>query len=251
MAMTDQPPPPPLATVTKSNAGKASRPTSVLIRPWPKVVFFYPTAVVALLLWFYSLLKGEIGSTSGVPGLGNFFLVVFFVNLLVFSFDFSRIKTITIVLALVAAVLALAWANTKWGVWQGLANLMAHIDVRMNTQFFGFLTGFFAFIYLLVLINTRFNYYEVNHREILHHHGYLGDITRVPTAGLHHNKEIYDVLEFLLLRSGRLIFFPAASRNAIVIDNVININLVEKRIKDLLSVVAVRELETHEGEESD
>jgi hypothetical protein len=32
------------------------------------------------------------------------------------------------------------------------------------------------------MINTRFNYYEVNTREILHHHGYLGDITRMPTS---------------------------------------------------------------------
>ena len=137
----------------------------------------------------------------------------------------------------------MAWANTKWGVWSGLAEVMGTINVRMNTQFFGFIAGIFALIFLLVLINTRFSYYEVNHREILHHHGYLGDITRVPTAGLTHNKEIYDVLEFLLLRSGRLIFYPASSRNAIVIDNVININKVESRIKEMLSVIAVRELD--------
>jgi hypothetical protein len=95
-------------------------------------------------------------------------------------------------------------------------------------------------VILLVLINTRFNYFEVNHLEILHHHGYLGDITRMPTQGLRLNKEIYDLLEYLLLRSGRLIFYPSTSREAIVIDNVINVNKVEERIKDLLSVVAVR-----------
>jgi len=249
--MTDQPPPTLNAPPVKAQHAKNNRSTSVLIRPWPKVVFFYPTAVVALLLWFCSLL-GETGSTTGVPGLGNFFLIVFCINLLVFSFDFSRIKSITILLGLIALALGLAWANTRWGVWEGLARLMGHIDVRMNTQFFGFLAGFFACVFLLVLINTRFNYYEVNHREILHHHGYLGDITRVPTAGLQHNKEIYDILEFLLLRSGRLIFFPASSRSAIVIDNVINVNQVEKRIKELLSVIAVRELEDHDaGEETD
>jgi hypothetical protein len=252
--MTDNPvpssAPSPAATKAGSPPASKGRPTSVLIRPWPKVIFFYPTAVVALLMWFYSLLKAE-GATTGVSGLGDVFLIVFFVNLLVFSFDFSRIKTITIVLGVVALALALAWANTAWGVWSWLAELWAKIDVRMNTQFFGFVAGFFAFIFLLVLINTRFSYYEVNHREILHHHGYLGDITRVPTAGLHHNKEIYDVLEFLLLRSGRLIFYPASSRNAIVIDNVINVNQVEGRIKELLSVIAVRELDENGHDEAD
>jgi len=253
-AMTEPTVPSPVPAPARSAGApsRSNRSTSVIIRPWPKVVFFYPTAVTALLMWFYSLLKGEVGSTTGVPGLGDAFLVVFFINLLVFSFDFSRIKSITIVLGLLALGLGLAWANTKWGVWEGLAELVALIDVRVNTQFFGFVAAFFALVFLLVLINTRFSYYEVNHREILHHHGYLGDITRVPTAGLHLNKEIYDVLEFLLLRSGRLIFYPASSRHAIVIDNVINVNRIEKRIKDLLSVIAVRELDVgNEGEEQD
>ncbi len=54
------------------------------------------------------------------------------------------------------------------------------------------------------------------------------------------NKEIYDMAEFLLLRSGRLIFVPASSKRAIVIDNVIQVNRVEVRVNDLLSHVAVR-----------
>lgn len=250
MSETPATSPGPAPAKTAPPQHKGARSHSVLIRPWPKVVFFYPTAVTALLMWFYSLLKEE-GSTTGVSGLGDAFLIVFFINLLVFSFDFSRIKSITIVLGVIALGLGLAWANTAWHVWADLARLWAHIDVRMNTQFFGFLAGFFAFIFLLVLINTRFNYYELNHREILHHQGYLGDITRVPTAGLSHNKEIYDVLEFLLLRSGRLIFYPSSSRNAIVIDNVVNVNQIEARIKDLLSVIAVREIEEGQSEESD
>ena len=230
-----------------SQPARPHRPNSVLIRPWPKVIFFYPTAVMALVAWFYSLLKGEVGSTTGVSGIGDIFAVVFFVNLLVFSFDFSRIKSITIVLGIIAVCLGLAWANTQWEVFSGLGTVLDKVDVRMNTQFFGFTSAFFAIIYLMVLINTRFSYYEVNHREILHHHGYLGDITRVSTAGVQVNKEIYDLLEFLLLRSGRLIFYPAASRNAIVIDNVLGVNRIESRIKDLLSVIAVREMHDDDG----
>jgi hypothetical protein len=54
------------------------------------------------------------------------------------------------------------------------------------------------------------------------------------------NKEIYDLAEYMLLRSGRLIFLPASSKRAVVIDNVAKVNLVEERVNDLLSVVAVR-----------
>ena len=93
---------------------------------------------------------------------------------------------------------------------------------------------------VIMLINTRFNYFEMNHREIIHHQGYLGDINRLPTTGLRLHKEISDIFEFLLLRSGRLIIYAQRGEQPIVIDNVIGVNRIEHRIKDLLSVVAVR-----------
>jgi hypothetical protein len=54
------------------------------------------------------------------------------------------------------------------------------------------------------------------------------------------NKEINDLVEFLLLRSGRLVFLPQSAREAIVIDNVIGVNRIEDEVKDLLSFMAVR-----------
>ena len=221
---------------------------SLIIRPWPKVVFLYPTFVMATICWIISMLS-ENGATTGVATIGNVFMIVFALNLLVFSFDFSRIKSITILISIVALVLGIGWANTQWGWFDGIKDILGMFDIRMNTQFYGTVSVFLAFILMLVFVNTRFNYYEINHRELLHHHGYLGDITRMPTAGLHVHKEIYDLMEYLLLRSGRLIFYPQTKREAIVIDNVMNVNKVEDHIKDLLSVVAVRMSAEHMGGE--
>lgn len=216
-------------------------PESVIIRPWPKVVFLYPTFVVATIFFLLSWLG--IGKAEGALGsqvLGNAFMLVLLLNLLVFSFDFSRIKSITIVIAVVAVILLVLWLDTKADLTGFLGRLFQSIDIQVNTTFFGFLSAGLGFLLLLVFVNTRFNYYEVNAREILHHHGYLGDIQRWSTEGLEMNKEIYDVVEFLLLRSGRLIFQPATSKKAIVLDNVANVNQIEKDVNDLLSVVAVR-----------
>ena len=243
---------------TPPQSGSPAEPESlsVIIRPWPKVIFLYPTFVCATIFWFIQLLQGGGGGDApgadpaagvataadavGSATLGNIFAIVLAINLLLFSFDFSRIKSITILVAIIALVLGIGWADSTWGIAGGIKDVLGAIDIRMNTQFYGFMSGFLFLIILLVLVNTRFNYYEINHREILHHHGYLGDITRMPTQGLRLHKEIYDLLEYLLLRSGRLVFYPSTSREAIVIDNVINVNKVEKRIKNLLSVVAVR-----------
>jgi hypothetical protein len=225
----------------------AEPPESVIIRPWPKVVFLYPTFIVATIFFLLSWLG--VGVPATAPGeapaigsivLGNTFMLVLLLNLLVFSFDFSRIKSITILIAIVAVVLLVLWVDTKADFTGFLGKLFGSIDIRVNTAFFGFLSAGLGFLLLVVFVNTRFNYYEVNAREILHHHGYLGDVQRWSTEGLEMNKEIYDVVEFLLLRSGRLIFQPMTARKAIVLDNVANVNRIESDVKDLLSHVAVR-----------
>jgi hypothetical protein len=244
--MTATPPPPTAPAPAPAPAPAATpqpdrAPESVLIRPWPKVVFLYPTFICASIFFLLSWLgigkgEGQVGSAV----LGNTFMLVLLLNLLVFSFDFSRIKSITIVISIIAVVLAVLWLDTKADLTGYLGKLFSSIDIQANTAFYAFFAAGLGFLLLLVFVNTRFNYYEVNAREILHHHGYLGDIQRWSTEGLEMNKEISDVVEFLLLRSGRLIFQPATSKKAIVLDNVGNVNRIEQEVNDLLSVVAVR-----------
>ncbi len=237
--------------MTQEEKKKPTNVDRVIIRPWPKVIFLYPTMVYSLVAWFISFLFMNPDSTSLSQTLGLLFCTIFFLNLLVFAFDFSRIKSITLIFVFVALVFALAWANTRWEVMASIRNLVNKIDIRMNTQFYGFMAFFMLFIFMLVFINTRFNYFEINRNEILHHHGYLGDITRTPTHAMRMQKEIYDLMEYVLLRSGRLIFYPSNVREALVIDNVVKVNLVEKRIKDLLSSVSVALRTNEEGVQED
>jgi hypothetical protein len=220
-------------TQTPIAAAEPQTAESIIIRPWPKVVFFYPSFVAACLAFLLSLL--------GVDArlLGNTFMLLFCLNVLVFSFDFSRIKSITIVISVIAIVLLGLWIDTRWDI-SFIGRLIGSIDIHMSTSYYATYAAFMGFVFLLVFVNSRFDYYEVNAREILHHNGYLGDITRWSTEGLEMNKEINDVVEYLLLRSGRLVFLPASSKKAIVLDNVAKVNLVEDRVNDLLSVVAVR-----------
>lgn len=214
---------------------------SVIIRPWPKVVFLYPTFVTAAVFFLLSWLGVTVPEgATGSRILGNTFMVLLLLNLLVFSFDFSRIKSITILISVLTVFLLVGWLDTSYDVTGFLGRLFGAIDIQMNTAFYGFFAGGLGILLAIVWINSRFHYYEVNAREILHHHGYLGDIQRWSTEGLEMNKEIYDVAEYILLRSGRLIFHPATSKKAVVLDNIAGVNRIEKSINDLLSVVAVR-----------
>lgn len=206
-------------------------PESVIIRPWPKVVFLYPTFVVSTIFFLFSWL-GFIDSDT----LGNVWMSVFLLNLLVFSFDFSRIWSIVLVFGVALVVVLLFWLDLTGFMSQALGK----VHIMCNTPFYGFMSAGLGLLLLIVFVNSRFHYYQVNAREILHHHGYLGDVQRWSTEGLEMNKEIYDMAEFVLLRSGRLIFNPMTSKKAVVIDNVINVNRIEAQINDLLSHVAVR-----------
>ena len=232
--MTTNTPAPAPAVAPFPTAGPAFDDERVVIRPWPKVVFLYPTFLGACLCFLLAMLGVDSRT------LGNSFMALLCLNLLVFSFDFSRIKSITLVIGFIAVVLGLLWLGTKWNVTGFLGRLFSGIDIEMNVAFYGFLAAFLGLLLVLVFVNSRFHYYEVNAREILHHHGYLGDITRWSTDGLEMNKEIYDMAEYLLLRSGRLIFLPANAKKAIVLDNVLKVNHIEARVNDLLSHVAVR-----------
>ena len=76
-------------TGTESTPPPASpRPIEkVTVRPYPKVIFFWPT-------WVLSLVAGIVMSVSGEPPpvhLGTVWMCVFAFNLMVISFDFSEV----------------------------------------------------------------------------------------------------------------------------------------------------------------
>ena len=213
--MTDSTP----TQATPTPPQTSTEPPSVIIRPWPKVVFLYPVFLCATVFWILSWLSGatENGYPVRFSWMGNTFLMVVFLNFLVFAFDFSRIKSITMVISGILVIVLVLWLDTKWDLTGYLGGLFGAIHIKCNAPFYGFLSGGLGLLLLIVFINSRFHYYEVNAREILHHHGYLGDVRRWSTEGLEMNKEIYDVAEYVLLRSGRLIFSPMTSKKAIVL----------------------------------
>jgi len=213
----------------------------VVVRPYPKVVLLYPTALCALVCAVVQALssEGAGAQNTGSTTLGLIFFTVFALNLLVFSFEFSRIQTLTLLFALLAAVFLCLWLAQKWPIIDTLRNFVKNRVLYMSTEMYWALVIYFMVIFIGVFINTRFNYYEIRHNEILHHTGFLGQVRRFPSPNLKLTKEINDVFEYLLLRSGRLILFPATEREAIVLENVPFVNSAERSILELLGTLQV------------
>ena len=169
------------------------------------------------------------------------FLVVMALNLVVIAFDFPRTTSLTWFFAIVSIVIAMWFVLTlnSWLAPQIVAALLK-IKPAANATFYLIFSGIMIFLYLCVLVSRRFDYWEVKGNELLHHHGFLSNLERFSAPNLRIDKEINDVFEYLLLRSGRLIIHASNERRAIVLENVLFINEKEERITKMLGALQVR-----------
>lgn len=169
------------------------------------------------------------------------FLTVLALNLVVISFDFPRTTSLTWFFAIIAIVIA-AWVIlTKFdGLAPEIVAVLLKIKPAANASFYLIFAGIMIMLYLGVLISRRFDYWEVKGNELLHHHGFLSNLERFSAPNLRIDKEINDVFEYMLLRSGRLIIHASNERRAIVLDNVLFINDKEERITKMLGALQVR-----------
>jgi hypothetical protein len=164
-------------------------------------------------------------------------LVIFFFNLLLVTFDFGKNFIVAIILVIVIAVLAVALYASSTGSLPIFdpSNLGLVINANSMLAFI----AIFCLVIFIAWIRTRIYYVKIYHNEIVFKKGILGDVERYGTTNVMFYKEIPDIFEYLLLRSGRLTFTIPGRKNTIVMDNVPNINGVEKKVLLLLRRIEV------------
>jgi hypothetical protein len=263
-------------------------PRRIVIRPLPKIVFLYPTWILAIVCAVWAQIGGmtyveqlapvsttasapavETGAaaagtapvsggnastgdgatTSEVPAahvvkapprwLGNTFMVVFLLNLIIFSFDFPRTRGLVILFGGVALLLFLV----HFEIIGPLADLFRQLQPFADVQFYTALALFMAIVAGCVFFHTRFNYYEIEGNSILHYTGFLGKSRRYPTPNLRRQMEITDVFEFLLLRSGKYIFYPAQEQEALVLEVVPGILRKDRELEMMMGTVKMDAIE--------
>jgi hypothetical protein len=216
-------------------AKRAPRLERVVVRSFPKIVFLYPTMLAAII--------AGVGTWQawGTPSRwGDAFLIVLAVNLIVLGFDFPRTTSLTLLFLVAAVILAAVVLNQHYGVFPWLEHHTRRLSPTANDQFYWIIAAVLAAILVFVwIIHRWFDYWEVLSNELIHHHGILGSIERLPAPGITLDKEIIDVFEFFLLGAGRLIIVPTGQGRPIVLENVPRINRAERNIKTVLGVTEV------------
>jgi hypothetical protein len=219
---------------------------SVYIRARPKVVFFYPTLLVALLAGFWTLASmagvAHLGEASLTPG--RIFWWVFFVNLLGIGFDFTRGEFVALVLFFGFSILAIILVDERFDLVAPVQNVLAEVNLRAHPHFYFMIALAIGVALAGVFILGHFDYWEISHNEILHHKGFLGDLERFPAPNLRLTKEIPDLFEyslfFVLGGTGRIVLHPQGSSRAVVLENVIGVNKIEVRIQTMLASLQVK-----------
>jgi hypothetical protein len=203
--------------------------SEVYLRSYPKVIFFWPMALVSLVLWLLQMVVGE-----PEPWFGNFWLIVFFVNMFIVAFDFSSTKFFVLILVAVVVVLLLVFLVP--GMFAGLGG--GTFNPGITAEFYLVVTVIMAFVLGLVVLGSRFDYWKIERNEIYHKSGIFSSAERMPTKSLRIKKSIPDVFEFFILRAGSITLFPGHG-DVIPLPTVLNINKKEKQIDYLLSHVSI------------
>lgn len=226
---------PPIGAERESEA-----PRSIYLVSYPKVVFLYPTFLAALLAGIYTLIAQDQERTD-THVVSALFMAVFTINIIVFAFDFPRTTSLTLFFCLAALVLgALLLFRLNDQILPRLHAMLNAYQPSANATFYFSIAGALAVVYGAVLINVQFDYWEVTPNELLHHHGVLSNLERFSAPNLKIDKEINDVFEYLLLRSGRLVLHPSDERRAIVLENVLAINRKEAILTKMLGALQVQ-----------
>ena len=219
-------------------------PGSIYLVPYPKIILLYPILLAAVGAAITMHVLG--GAGDQVPGRGavmvaEIFLGITAVNLVILAFDFPRTTSLTLFFFVVAIVMGFVLLVTfKPGVMPFLKDWLAQLHPAANATFYWGVATVITGLYLAVFVSIRFDYWEIRPNELLHHHGMLSNMERLAAPNLRIEKEINDVFEYFLLRSGRLILHPSDDRRAIILDNVPFIDRKEALVTQMLGALQVQ-----------
>jgi hypothetical protein len=296
-----------MSTDAKPSPSSPIPPASVVHREkgmrifvWPKVIFLYPTAIVALICWagmwmnhdrthdptrslkdamknigeeekavggqpadstgkvsHFKTPHEEVTIVSIAPAdsthkvdrfktpqnlLAMLFLGMFAFNLLIMALDFPRFTLVAWILAILLFLFIVLWIGSYFEVdlLKPIHAIFSSIYAVANRGFYLMVFVTLFIVFAIIYITRWLDYWEVLPNEILHHHGPLSDLERYPTMNLKFDKEIPDVLEWLMLGSGRLVLHVPNVSKALVLDNVLFITAKEDALKKVMSRLDVR-----------
>ncbi|MDX2039100.1 MAG: hypothetical protein SFX72_20815 [Isosphaeraceae bacterium] len=261
-AKNEASPPPEPKTPSRKERG-------ILIFTYPKIIFIFPTLLIALICWVGMLVSGDHteytkktaanepvaaaptaeGSTPAATHerfkspqnmLAILFVIVFMFNILIIAIDFPRFTVVALGLFITTGVFFLLWLGIYVNWLSGLAVIFGGLYLSANATFYLCIALALGVVYAAIFISRWLDYWEILPNEILHHHGPWSDLERFPTMNLKFDKEVPDIFEHFMFGAGRLVLHLPSEKKSVVLDNVLHVAKKEDALKQLMSRLEVR-----------
>ena len=170
-------------------AGKSETTKPIILISYPKIVLLYPTFIAAMIAGLVSLVYDTNSPHSQT--IGVLFMGLLTMNIVVLAVDFPRTTSLNlffvgVVLGLTTLLASIYYPN----LMPNVTAILRRIDPRANAAFYFCFVAMLSVLYIGVLINVRFDYWEVRPNELLHHHGFLSNVERYPAPNVRISKEI-------------------------------------------------------------
>ena len=221
---------------------------ALIVRLWPKIPVLYPAAIIALIC---GILQMWHSHSSNTPlsvdvspmdqALGISFLGALMLCLFTITFDIGLTWALLWIAGVVIIGLVLVLVNIFHPFLPDFFGWLRHLQPAANYHFYFCIFTLWAILMVVGIIYVRFHYVRFESNEIILVGGILDKRRRYSTAGFTYTKEVTDVFEHYLpfIRSGRLIMRFPNEEEPLILDNVMNIDEVIRRLEMLTSVMAV------------
>ena len=250
MAQTPPSTPPAASTPPPASSSTTIKPADkkiekVTIRSYSDVIFFYPTFFVSLVFIFLTL-PMFAGNDNYVIVISWIWMLVFIYNIFIVAFDFPSGKLfalVAILIALVMLLVVLAFLVPGFDILQ-LVFFFLQLPIKLYWEFYSVITVIFGFVFLILIVNSYISYVEIKSNQVYIKKGILGEKINQPTRGMQVYKEIDDIFEYAVLKSGdiTLTFAPGSRFVTLSLPNVININ---QKIEDINNIISRTEVDIH------
>ncbi len=217
-------------------------PSVIIIRSWPKIVMMVPTLALSLICGVVMAVWGDRAAPaefSPIHYAGLAFLLMLAVNLTMLLYDLNLRGFIIVALLIVSVVLVLFLLEQRqWAVWRSLAGIFG-VRVFANSAFYFMFALVLLFNLLIAWVITRFNFWKIEHNEIIIHKGFMHEQERHPTAQARFKLVIEDVVEYALMGSGTLVFYFGDSKTEHRLPTVLFVHRKARMLDEILGRLAV------------
>ncbi|MHA1894007.1 MAG: hypothetical protein ACTSX4_05860, partial [Candidatus Helarchaeota archaeon] len=150
---------------------------------------------------------------------------------------------VVVVIAIVMLMIIITLLMPQLQIFQYLF-LFLQLNIILSWQYYLVMTLTFGVVFAIIIVNSYINYVVIESNQIYIKKGILGDKINQPTRGMQVYKQIDDIFEYMVLKSGDItLLFPAGSKYvSLSLPNVMNIN---QKVKDINYIISKTEVDIH------